>query len=169
LERATNAGFVDSIQVYSSPLTSYHAKSEGIAIYYYRVKANNIGGDSGWSNVQSVEVRWEREPNESDDTASGPLVTGMEYYGYPETLKDYFYFDSGAGLITVNLTNHHADGAQVSLYYQAAVQGNRKGGCQGPSGCSFSYEGLAGRYYVQVYTASGYNSSAPYTLQVAYP
>ena len=32
-----------------------------------------------------------------------------------------------------------------------------------------TYDGQPGLYYLRIYTASGYNSTSPYTLQVTYP
>jgi predicted secreted protein len=53
----------DDNQVFSSPLTRYNgsstswtASSKPAGTYYYRVKAHNSWGDSGWSNIQSTTV-----------------------------------------------------------------------------------------------------------------
>ena len=59
LERATSLSFGDATQVYADAATVHVETSTGIATHDYRVKARNAWGDSGWSNVQMVEVRWE--------------------------------------------------------------------------------------------------------------
>jgi len=171
LEQATSPNLNDASQVYAGPSTSYQAASEGVATYYYRVKAHNGWGDSGWSAVQSVEVRWESEPNDTYIQASGPLASGKTYYGFPETLNDYFYFDmAGSGSLTVELSGHTAPSIQVSLWYEStALPDNRKQRCVGHGSCSLMYTGVAGRYYIQVYTESGLNRLSPYTLRVTYP
>ena len=47
----------------AGPATSFEAASQGIATYFYRVKAHNGWGDSGWSATLTATVRWEAEPN----------------------------------------------------------------------------------------------------------
>jgi len=170
LEWATDPGFSEATQLPTSN-TSYQATSKGIAIYYYQVMARNRWGDSGWSAVQSVEVRWESEPNDTYIQASGPLASGKTYYGLPETLNDYFYFDmAGPGSLTVELSGHTAPSIQVSLWYEStALPDNRKQRCTGHGGCSLTYTGAAGQYYIQVYTESGFSQTTPYVLQAVFP
>ena len=56
LEEATNANFTDAMVVYQDTGTSYIASDQPEGIYYYRVKASNSWGDSGWSSVQLVNL-----------------------------------------------------------------------------------------------------------------
>ncbi len=56
LEEATNADFTDATVVYQDIGTSYTVSNQLKGIYYYRVKATNSWGSSGWSNIQAVNV-----------------------------------------------------------------------------------------------------------------
>jgi hypothetical protein len=166
LQRATSASFADATQVYAGTANSTNITSEGIARYYYRVKARNQWGDSPWSNAESVEVRWEQEPNYPVSLANGPLVSGLDYYGYPNDAQDYFTFQvASRGQITVDLSNHTGQGVQVILYHPAGIEVARD--YQPPY--HLVYTGDPGAYYVQVYTESGNNSNTPYTLRAIFP
>ena len=166
LERATSATFADATQVYAGPATSTTLASQGIARYYYRVNARNQWGESPWSNVQSVEVRWEQEPNYPLAQANGPLRSGLSYYGYPNDQSDYFFFQvASRGQITVDLTNHHGQGLQLLL--------------RTPAGDPITfvnqppYQLVAivdpGRYYVHIYSIGNFNTTTPYTLRAVFP
>ena len=56
LQEATNASFTSPTTVYSGSGTSWSAGGKSAGTYYYRVKASNSYGDSGWSNTQSAQV-----------------------------------------------------------------------------------------------------------------
>jgi len=57
LQEATNAAFSSPVVVYGPGSgLSWSASGKATGTYYYRVKASNSYGDSGWSNVQSVQV-----------------------------------------------------------------------------------------------------------------
>lgn len=166
LQRATSATFANAIQVYAGPNTSYQAPSQGIARYHYRVQARNQSGSSPWSNVQSVDVRWELEPNNSADVANGPLNSGLDYYGFPNDVSDYFTFETSTrGQITIDLNNHTGQGIQL-LLYQAA--GNLVQQDIEPP-YRLEYMGDPGRYYVRVYSTGGFNITTRYTLRVVIP
>ncbi|MGC9333140.1 MAG: hypothetical protein ACP5JJ_03265, partial [Anaerolineae bacterium] len=59
LEEDTDPGFADPRTVYSGPSTSREVKAVEKGTYYYRVKAANSFGSTGWSNVESVVVSTE--------------------------------------------------------------------------------------------------------------
>jgi len=173
LERATHSDFSDMEELYNGPNTSHTVDSEGIARYYYRVKARNSWGDSGWSNVQSVEVRWEKEPNDNAKTqANGPLASGLTYYGkiLPEDLfKDYFFIDlSTSNSVEIELKNIPTGSDYDLVLYNADVQQialSNEGGNQDER---ISENNLPpGKYYIQVARSSG-GSSQPYHLRVVY-
>ena len=42
--------------IYSGGGSQYAINGQSAGSWYYRVKASNAGGDSGWSNVESVTV-----------------------------------------------------------------------------------------------------------------
>ncbi|MGC9397451.1 MAG: DNRLRE domain-containing protein [Anaerolineae bacterium] len=56
LQEATNASFVGAVTRYFGTGTSWSAIDKAVDTYYYRVKARNSWGDSGWSNVQQTSV-----------------------------------------------------------------------------------------------------------------
>ena len=56
LQEATNANFTSVATRYSGTDTSWSAANKPVGTYYYRVKATNSWGDSGWSNVQQTTV-----------------------------------------------------------------------------------------------------------------
>ena len=178
LERATHSDFSDMEELYNGPNTSHTVDSEGIARYYYRVKARNSWGDSGWSNVQSVEVRWEKEPNDNaPEEADGPLLPDVTYYGrFPQgdDAKDYFYFhlttDRAVEIWLTNipapLTVHDYDLA----LYNADI--TRRIGLSDQSGTDYEHittKTLSpGYYYIQVINYKGTGSTQPYHLHVVY-
>lgn len=110
---------------------------------------------------------FEIEDNDSCAQANGPLLSGQNYYGYPDDQKDYFNFTTGSsGSITATLTNHTGTGVQLQLRdslcnlitydYTAPYQ--------------VTYAGAAGTLYnIFIFTSSGYNNSTAYTLNVFYP
>ena len=173
LERATHSDFSDTEEVYSGSNTAHTVDSEGIARYYYRVKARNIWGDSGWSNVQSVDVFWEKEPNDDAKTqANGPLASGSTYYGlFPaDDIKDYFYFDlSTAHSVELWLTNIAA-GQDYDVYLRDVnlnvVDSSATAGSVDEH--IFIDDLQSGRYYIQVYNYSASGSTQPYHLRVVY-
>jgi len=169
LERATGPGFGDAIEVYAGPDTSYQAPSAGIATYYYRGKARNVAGDSGWSNAQTVEVRWESEPNGEPVDARGPLQPGLRYYGVLASgadEKDYFYLDLlSPRAVELWLTNM-APGQDFNLVLRDGS--TKMVGYSGFLGNTDEHiaTGLlpAGRYYVQVQRVTG-DLARPYHLR----
>lgn len=56
LQEDTNAAFTNPTTQYSGTGIFWSATGKSTGTYYYRVKATNSWGDSGWSNVQSVTV-----------------------------------------------------------------------------------------------------------------
>ena len=119
--------------------------------------------------VRYFDGPWEIEPNNSWQEANGPLISGRDYYGYPNDARDYFsIYTRQAGEITVNLTGHTGQGVQLQLFYQGI---DNRVGYQIVSGgqATIGHIGPAGWYYAYIYTAGGYNNDTPYTLQITYP
>ncbi|MBN1454683.1 MAG: right-handed parallel beta-helix repeat-containing protein [Methanomicrobia archaeon] len=56
LEEATNSGFSSPSVVYTGSSTSKQITGKGNGTYYYRVKACNACGCSGWSNIEAIVV-----------------------------------------------------------------------------------------------------------------
>jgi uncharacterized repeat protein (TIGR01451 family) len=175
LQQAADAAFTTPTEVYAGPGTSTVIASRGIATYHYRVKARNAWGDSAWSNVQSVEVRWELEPNWPYDLANGPLQSALDYYGYPADERDYFTFSMPAsGSIVVELTGHPSENAekkpQLHLYYGVPQQDEWIDRAYEPPYRVEVTDAPPGQYYILVFTPpESLSSSAPYTLRVSFP
>ncbi len=174
LQEATDSDFSDATVIYTGAATSHIVASRGIARYYYRIKAHNSWGDSGWSNVQSVDVFWEAEPNEDALTqANGPVVSGLIYYGvFPGAadLKDYFYFDlPAAHTVELWLTNIQA-GHNYDLTLRDANTDTVQHSGELGNADEHILTGvlLSGRYYIHVSNASGTGSTQPYHLRVVY-
>jgi hypothetical protein len=173
LEQATQSNFSDAEVIYDGEDTSYSVDSKGIARYYYRVKAHNEFGDSGWSSTQSVTVRWEEEVNDNAETqANGPLASSSTYYGvFPaDDPKDYFYFDlSSAHSVEVRLSNI-ATGEDYDVYLRDAdLEEVSRSDKTGSVDEHIQTGTLSpGRYYIHVYNYSASGSTQPYHLYVAY-
>jgi hypothetical protein len=56
LQEDNNASFSSPTTRYTGSGTSWNASGKAPGTYYYRVKASNGYGDSGWSNVESTTV-----------------------------------------------------------------------------------------------------------------
>ncbi len=54
LQEADNAAFASPVQRYVGSSTAWATSTDSGGTYYYRVKASNSWGDSGWSNIQVV-------------------------------------------------------------------------------------------------------------------
>ena len=170
LQQDPDPGFPAPAEAYVGGETSASIESQGIQTYYFRVRALNFCGESGWSNSRLVRVYWESEPNDPWDTnANGPLISGGSHFGYQNDAKDIFWFDAGKdGTIRVNLTGQSAEGVQLQLYYRPDADPIRVDYRVSPP-YAIEYAGDAGRYYAYIYSVGGYNESYPYTLRVEYP
>ena len=154
-------------QPYAGPATSVNITDRGASRYYYRVKARNDDGDSDWSNVVWTDVCWEKEPNDAYTEANGPLVSGVDYYGYPNDKKDYFSVHlSTAGHLSIDLTEHVGNDVQLQLFYQNT---SNRVEIDYTRPFRIEHSGPAGWYYIYIFTASGHSTTLPYTLQVSHP
>jgi len=187
LEEDDTSGFTSPLVRCSDLVTRHQVTGQAEGTWYYRVKASNGAGDSPGSNVRSVTVEpriiylplamkgytsffegpWEVEPNDSYLQANGPLHPGRDYYGYPNDQRDFFgiYVRTGGDII-VDLSNHTGQGVQLQLFYQSV--GNLLTYVYEPP-YHIEYPGLAGWYYIHIYTESGYNQATPYTLRATFP
>ncbi len=173
LEKATQSDFADATEIYSGVNTELSVDSEDIAHCYYRVKARNSWGDSNWSNVQSVEVHWEKEPNDNAKTqANGPIASGSTYYGlFPaDDIKDYFYFDLFvAHSVELWLTNI-ASGEDYDVYLRNANLAEVAKSEETGSMDEHIFIGTLspGRYYIHVHNYNQGGSTQPYHLRIVY-
>jgi len=110
---------------------------------------------------------WEQEPNNNDLEANGSVISGQEYYGYPNDQRDYFsFYMRESGDIDVQLTNHTGDAVQLQLFYQSD---NDLKIYDVEDPYDLEYAGSPGWYYVYIFAGGGYNDITPYTLRVTYP
>ena len=111
---------------------------------------------------------WEREPNNTYETANGPLMLNQAYYGYPNDSEDRFYFIlEEPGTLTINLTNYTASGAQLLLYGADPYLGHLVVDNTAPF--QIVYAASAGQYYLRIYAVKDFNTTQPYTLSIAVP
>jgi hypothetical protein len=176
LEEAIYCDFNGWKGVYTGTDTCYSITDKGPTRYYYRVKARNGWPDDVWSNVQSVDVLWEKEPNDDPlSQANGPIVSGLTYYGtFPSGLdvKDYFSFTlTIPHSVEIWLTNIPA-GHDYHLCLRDAnlVPEIRCSANPGNADEHILVSDLTAgkRYYIQVFNASQTGSSQPYHLHVRY-
>ncbi len=167
LEEATDSAFSGTVQIHPSIVTSHAITDNTPTRYYYHVKAHNNWGDSGWSNVQWVDVWWEHELNNSFTEANGPLVSGVDYYGFPNDIWDCFWIKlDGPGQIMADLTRHTGQGVQLFLYSPSEETVCRDFYAPYHIDCPVTE---SGRYYICIYTERGYNSNTNYTLRATFP
>jgi hypothetical protein len=176
LEEDTDGTFAAPSSIYAGTDTCYPVNGRGAArYYYYRVKARNSWVDSRWSNVQSIDVLWEKEPNDDALTqANGPIICGPVYHGTLEGTdpKDYFYFElSTSKNVEVWLTDI-PQGCDYDLVLRDAdlelVDYSDKFDSAGehiPYYEPWPLTLLPGRYYIQIYPYKG-GCSAPYDMWV---
>ncbi len=111
----------------------------------------------------------EHEPNNTGATANGPLCSGLRIAGFANDSYDVFYFNSAAGTITANVTNHVGQGVQLILYHQVLDAAHEVAkDTQGP-GFDILHQGVGGKYYLSIFTYSGFEDTVPYELTVTLP
>jgi hypothetical protein len=171
LEEDTNAAFVEPQELYRGPRLSYSVTDRGAGRYYYRARSHNEYGDSRWSNVVSVDVRWELEPNgEPLDEANGPLVSALVYYGTfreAEDAQDYYYFELDRARKVELTLSHMASGHNYDLVLEdEALTRLHDGEGLGNGDELIRTETLPpGRYYVGVVNAGRTGSTQAYHLR----
>jgi serine protease len=123
--------------------------------------------------VQSTNVYWEQEPNNTAAEADGPILSGPTYYGAlpdEDDERDYFYFDlPSTHTISLWLT-HIPAGHDYDLYlYNAAGD---QVGKSNRYGNDDEYIVTApqppGYYYILVYHYSPGGSPQAYNLTAVY-
>lgn len=135
LQEATNASFVGAVTRYYGTGTAWSAANKAVDTYYYRVKARNSWGDSGWSNVEQTSVLppagWQTIAAQDFEGAfPGEWVvfdnngaTGGEYYWGKRTCRPYAGSYSGWGVgggpdgAALACGSNYPDEAYSWLYY----------------------------------------------------
>ena len=176
-----DGSFPNPSEVYEGPDASHSVNDRGATRRYYRVKVRNDCGESDWSNVESVDVLWEAEPNNGclpdlAVEANGPLASGITYSGTLRTTSvadtnDCFYFDKDArNTIDMKLTNIPL-GCDFDLQLRDSdrdlVAESLHSGNTDEHILIEGFNGI-GRYYVRVRYYQGEECSQPYNLWVRY-
>ncbi len=162
LQEATDATFAGALQVYNGAATSFNAVGKGPTRYYYRIRGIHGAYTTLWSAAQTVDVVWEKENNNTMQTANGPLVSGLTYYGYFNDTDDYFKIEvTQAGIVAVTaqgtggsqaIALKDALGAIICYAYQLS--------------CPVSQ---AGQYYIDVYSRADPPPNTQYSIGITYP
>jgi hypothetical protein len=118
--------------------------------------------------ITSNSSWWEMEPNNSIESANGPLLSGYVYFGYPDAagIGDFYFLDMDIdGQITIQLSDYDVPGGQLQLF---DAQRNQVGFDQEPP-FHIEYAGSAGRYYVRIVASSAPDRQQRYSLRATYP
>jgi hypothetical protein len=135
LQEDDHPAFSSPVPRYTGPGTFWDASSKAPGTYYYRVKASNFWGDSGWSDVRQVTVfsppkRPTLRPiNNADGDGSYDVtwhaVAQAQTYTLQEDTNDSF--SSPATRYTGSGTSWHASGKSPGTYYYRVKASNATG------------------------------------------
>jgi len=168
LQEDDNAAFSSPTTVYGPGTElSWSASSKTSGTYYYRVKATNTYGDSGWSNIQSIKIGgptpgfWESS-------------TGEEFYVSTDgaNVKNFAVYVnvSGCGVLKITRTTPvPISGSSFSFSgsFYASGTFDSETSAHGTDGLSNFYSSLCGGYVSGgpwSWTAIWQDSSQPTTL-----
>lgn len=105
LEEDDNSSFASPIILYSGSVSQYSVSNQVAGTWYYRARASNAGGDSDWSNTESVTVTDSAEGDayEPDDTcaqARAILTDGtvQQRTFHKQADEDWAVFQATAGV-----------------------------------------------------------------------
>lgn len=156
------------VQVYLAPF--HFAKLLPPGKYYLVVfTENGYGSSTPYTFTAAFQQcragKMEVEPNENAGAADGPLCSNVSYQGLPgNNDRDYFYVDLSAdSMLTVDLTNYMVPEPFGQLILYDAGQNVIVQDYTAPLHIQQSV--VAGKYYILVYTATGYASATPYELK----
>lgn len=125
------------------------------------------------SNVYTLTADFEQcragtteiEPNNALNEADGPLCSGVTYAGLPYDNNDYFYINlTSSATIVVDLTNYTVADTHGWLIISDEAYNNIAYTYAAPFHLQQSLS--AGKYYIRVFTETGYTSSTPYSLKI---
>jgi hypothetical protein len=120
LQEDDNAAFSSPTQRYSGSGTSWNATGKSPGTYYYRVKASNSWGDSGWSNIQQVTVSPPMSRVSVQNDTGGTLCYEVEGSGIGErcfSSGTHFYGSFPAGTYTWH-ASARCGSASDTRYYE---------------------------------------------------
>jgi hypothetical protein len=119
--------------------------------------------------VDYFDGPWEIEDNDAYTQANGFLRSEVVYIAYPNDPKDYFsvyLLRSGRLTIERQPDSGAGGGVQMLLFYQSTAN---LIAVDNAAPYFIDYTGPAGVYYIYIFTAFNYSTTAPYTLKVTYP
>jgi PKD repeat protein len=120
LQEDDNAAFSSPTAVYSGSDLSKPIAGKDRGTYYYRVRASNGAGNSGWSNTKSVVVTVSLPPCEQHDFG----VPGTQYYIYTDGRSWNFTADGDMAVRTVQVKSVLATSSGRTFYIQVRINGN---------------------------------------------
>jgi hypothetical protein len=137
LQEDTSAAFSNPLTRYSGYGTSWSASNQAVGTYYYRVKASNSWGDSGWSNVQSVVVpprpyegNWLGTTSQgkpiSFKVSGNSIIEIIVYYKVGACNVSFQCGGFGCGQITGNTFSYSDTGEYGSTSVQGTFASNSK-------------------------------------------
>jgi hypothetical protein len=162
LEEDTDSNFGSPTTVYQGGSLSWPAAGKAPATYYYRVKATGPTGQSGWSNVQSVNV-----------PVPTPVVRVLSSSAFvPYAGSSYLYIvgevrnDTGSNVRFVNIsaTLRDSGGNVVDSDYSYSMIGILNPGMTSPFRVIFSDAPSWSTYDLQVTWDT--TSQQPYALEL---
>jgi hypothetical protein len=93
----------------------------------------------------------EREPNNTEAEATGPLCPGRDYIGGHTDRYDVFSLNAAFGTIIVELDNYTGVGVQLQLHYQRVTSNPVGYDARGDDGYRIELANQpAGTYYVRI-------------------
>ena len=131
LQEDDNSSFSNPTTRYTGSGTSWNASGQSIGTYYYRVRANNSWGSSGWSNVRSVTVQtgWVNIltedfegsfPGNTWTVIDNDPASGRYYWGKrdcrPHT-GSYSAWNAGAGDTTLSCGSYYRNDMDARMIY----------------------------------------------------
>jgi hypothetical protein len=182
LEEAEEDSFAGATTAYVGPFTSTLVGGQSEGTHYYRVKATNAYGSSGWSNTESVLVSAPPppapgdgyEPDDTCDDASVIVTDGVlqRHTFHAEADQDWVSFQATAGMTyTIEARTPATSTADIVL----EVYSSCSGGYQQGQGYTFSPDiylqftaPADGTYYLRLFnqTSSTYGADVAYNLSV---
>lgn len=119
LEEDDNASFSTPSTVYDNSGTSTGISGRDVGVYYYRVRAENSSGISGWSGTQSVVVTVEPPPCSKYEFGS----TNVQYYVYSDGRSWSFTAEENMAVKTINTKSILAS-TGGTFYIQVKINDN---------------------------------------------
>ena len=166
LQEDDNASFTSPASVYIGPSATTLVYAPSVGTYYYRVKAANVFGESGWSNTQSVVVsvpppprpvsgHWSGTTNPGNPMSFNVAVDGTQWMSFTltadwvgcETYGTRTWRRTGPGSITNNQFSYTDDVVSFAGRFSSRTSASGTYHIEftipvqlcGPNGCWYCY------------------------------